>query len=111
MGQQSSSRRAFWLAHIEKWRASGGTLKAYAMANELPVGTFYAAKSAYAREPIGEANQASPAKATFVPVQLSARAAREPITITLPNAVRIQVPSVLSVDEWRTLLGALSAPA
>jgi hypothetical protein len=61
MGQQSSSRRAFWLAHIEKWRASGGTLKSYAMANELPVDTFCAAKSAYAREPIGEANQASPA--------------------------------------------------
>jgi hypothetical protein len=111
MAKQASTRRAFWLAHIGKWQASGGTLKAYALANDLPVGTFYAAKSAYARERANSSTNIPVNRATFLPVQLTPSASREPIRINLINGIRIEVPSALNADDWRALLGALSAQA
>ena len=49
MARQGNPRRDFWLSHLRKWHAQGGTMKAHAQANDLPVDNFYAAKSAYAR--------------------------------------------------------------
>jgi hypothetical protein len=113
MTKQPTARRAFWLAHIGKWQAGGGTLKAYALANDLPVGTFYAAKSAYARELANSSTNTPGNRATFLPVQLRPNVSREPIRICLVNGVRIEVPmsSALNTDDWRALLGALSAQA
>jgi len=111
MAKQVSARRAFWLSHLRKWRAQGGTLKAYALANDLPVGTFYAAKSAYARG-LGKNNRTqapSSPSATFLPVQLTTLASREGFTVSLPNGVRIEVPGTVDPHQWRALLDALRA--
>ena len=108
MANREAPRRAFWLSHLRKWRAQGGTMKAYALANDLPVDTFYAMKSAHARG-LGKSTpaRASVTPATFLPVQLAPTPARESIRVSLPNGVRIEVPGRLEADEWRTLLGAL----
>jgi hypothetical protein len=104
MAKREAPRRAFWLSHLRKWRAQGGTMKAYAQANDLPVDTFYAMKSAHAR---GLSKSTAPA--TLLPVQLATPPARESIRVSLPNGVRIEVPGRLERDEWRTLLDALSS--
>jgi hypothetical protein len=67
-------------------------MKAYAQANDLPVDTFYAIKLAHARGPGKSKSARAPAPATFLPVQLTPPASREPLRATLPNGVRIDVP-------------------
>jgi len=110
MATRGSPRRTFWLEHLAKAHAHGGTLKAYADANQLSAGALYAAKSA-------DKNRAKPTgtKATgaarLLPVQLGAVAPPAPIRIALPSGLRIEVPSTLSVDEWRPLLALLSSSA
>jgi len=111
MAKREAPRRAFWLSHLRKWRAQGGTMKAYAQANDLPVDTFYVMKSAHAR---GLTKRESPPaismrEATFLPVQLAASPARESIRVNLPNGVHIELPGRLEADEWRTLLDALKS--
>jgi hypothetical protein len=83
------------------WRAQGGTMKAYAQANGLPVDTFYAMKSAHARG-LGKSTRAraSAAPATFLPVQLAP--ARGSVRVSVPNGVRMEVLGRLEPDEWRT---------
>jgi len=110
MARQRSPRREFWLSHLRKWRVQGGTLKAYAQANELPIGTFYAAKSTYTRcaaknKAMRSASASAPV-ATLLPVQLAAAHARELTRVNLPNGVCIEVPGRLAPEEWRTLLDA-----
>ena len=110
MARQSSPRREFWLTHLRQWRAQGGTMKAYAQANELSVDNFYAAKSAYSREPMSSQGTGVPkvASVTLLPVQVASRdACDESLRVSLPNGVRIEVPGGVGVEQWRTLLDAL----
>lgn len=109
MAKREAPRRAFWLSHLRKWRAQGGTMKAYAQANDLPVDTFYAMKSAHARG-LGKSTpaRASVAPATFLPVRLAPPPARGSVRVSLPNGVRMEVRGRLEPDEWRTLLDALT---
>jgi len=113
MAKQVSARRAFWLSHLRKWRAQGGTLKAYALANDLSVGTFYAAKSAYARGLGKNKRKQAPSSpsVTFLPVQLTPTASPDGFAVSLANGVRIEVPGTADVRQWRALLGALSPSA
>jgi hypothetical protein len=55
--------------------------------------------------------KATRTKASLLPVQRGAVAPSAPIRIALPNGLRIEVPSALSVDEWRPLLTLLSSSA
>ena len=110
MARQGTPRRDFWLSHLRKWRAQGGTMKAYAKANDLPVDNFYAAKSAYARGLTqGKcAGAMREPQVTLLPVQVAPRAqSREPVTVSLPNGVRTEVPGLVDVQQWRALLDAL----
>ena len=94
---RSTSRREFWLTHLERWREHGGTLKAYAEANGLSVSGLYEARR--------RRTKAAPAeRATLLPVQLSAPPRAELIRIALPNGVLIEVPSGLDGDAWAPLL-------
>ncbi len=106
MARQRSPRREFWLSHLRNWRVQGGTLKAYAQANDLPVGTFYAAKSTYTRCATKNKAMRSASVATLLPVQLAAAHSRELTRVNLPNGVCIEVPGRLAPEEWRTLLDA-----
>ena len=108
MATRESPRRAFWLEHLRRAREQGGTLKAYAEANELTASALYAAKSAYENRPKATHPKAKGA-ARLLPVQLGADTPSASIRIALPNGLRIEVPSTLSVDEWRPLLTLLSA--
>ncbi len=108
MEQHKSSRRDFWLSHLRKWRAQGGTMKAYAQANDLPVGTFYAAKSAYARVQSKRTKAVCEPPVTLLPVQVRpGPQLRESFTVSLPNGVRIEVAGGVDTGQWRTLLDAL----
>ena len=110
MATRESPRRAFWLEHLEQAREHGGPLKAYADANGLSAGALYAAKSAYkARTHSARVNTNGAAR--LLPVQLGAATASASIRIALPNGVRIEVPSTLSVEQWRPLLALLSSGA
>jgi len=110
MATRESPRRTFWLEHLAKARAQGGTLKAYAEANELSLSALYAAKSAYEKRAKTTGVETNGA-ATLLPVQLGASASSALIRIALPNGLRIEVPRTLSVDEWRPLLTLLSSSA
>ncbi len=94
MAKQETPRREFWLSHLAKWRTQGGTLKAYAQANDLPVGTFYAAKSAYARDSNkNKSLRLTPAPSPqFLPVQLAPSESCEPIRVSFPNGIHMEVP-------------------
>ena len=109
MAKREAPRRAFWLSHLAKWRTQGGTMKAYAQANDLPVGTFYAAKSAYARDPDKHkpAPAASSIGARLLPVQLAPPESCAPTRISFPNGVRIELPGPLLPQQWQTLLDVL----
>ena len=110
MAKPGTPRRDFWLSHLRKWHAQGGTMKAYAQANDLPIDTFYAAKSAYARG-LTHSKRAvamSDSQVTLLPVQVAPRAQpREPVRVDLPNGVRLEVPGIVDAQQWRTLLDAL----
>jgi hypothetical protein len=113
MVKREAPRREFWLSHLAKWRTQGGTMKAYAQANDLPVGTFYAAKSAYARDP-GKNKTACPvpsATARFLPVQLAPPQACAPTRISFPNGICIEVPGPLAPQQWQSLLDVLGPGA
>ena len=113
MAKRPAPRREFWLSHLAKWRKQGGTLKAYAQAHDLPVGTFYAAKSAYARAlSKNKPSRSTPAPgAKFLPVQLAPAPASEPIRINFPSGARMEVPVRLEPQHWRTLLEVLGRGA
>jgi hypothetical protein len=98
MAARDTSRRAFWLKHLELWRERGGTLKAYAEANGLSVRGLYDARRS-------RSQVTPPVRATLLPVQLSAGRGSEVIRIALPNGVLIEVPAGLSASEWTPLLG------
>jgi len=107
MSKRGTSRREFWISHLRKWRTQGGTMKAYAQANKLAVGNFYAAKSAYARELTRNDRTATTdgPKITLLPVQRAP--ALESIRVSLPNGVRIEVPGIVNGEQWRALLESL----
>lgn len=107
MATRESPRRTFWLEHLVKAREHGGSLKSYADANGLSAGALYAAKSAYKdrAQPV-RANTSGAAR--LLPIRLSAGEPSAAIRIALPNGLRIEVPSTLSVEQWRPLLALLS---
>ena len=107
MATRGSPRRTLWLEHLAKALAQGATLKAYADANQLSVGALYAAKSDNKNCAKATRTTATGA-ARLRPVQLGAIAPSTPIRIALPNGLRIEVPSTLSVDEWSPLLTLLA---
>jgi len=47
MASRGTSRRQFWLAHIEACAESGGSTKRYAEAHGLAAASLYAARSRY----------------------------------------------------------------
>jgi hypothetical protein len=104
MARRNTSRREFWLGHLERCREHGGTLKAYAEANGLAVAGLYNAKRIRAKA-------TPPARATLLPVQLSTARRAEMIRIALPNGVLIEVPSGLSINEWGPLLRWCGQPS
>ena len=108
MARQGTPRRDFWLSHLRKWRTQGGTMKAYAQTNDLPVDSFYAAKSAYARELTQRkcAGAVREAQVTLLPVQVAPRP-HESVTVSLPNGVRLDVPGLVDARQWCALLEAL----
>lgn len=115
MAKRAAPRREFWLSHLAKWRTQGGTMKAYAQAHDLPVDTFYAAKSAYARgltkkKPSHSTPMPTPA-ARILPVQLAPPQSCEPIRINFPNGVRMEIPGRLESQHWHTLLEVLGRQA
>ena len=90
-------------------------MKAYAQAHDLPVGTFYAAKSAYARgltkkKPLRSTPMPRPG-ARILPVQLTPPQSPELIRISFPNGVRMEVAGRLESQHWRTLLEVLGRGA
>jgi len=97
MAARDTSRRAFWLKHLELWGERGGTLKAYAEANGLSVTGLYRARRSRAKA-------TPPARATLLPVQLTAGRRAEVIRIALPNGVLVEVPAGLNASEWAPLL-------
>ena len=107
MAKRGTSRREFWISHLRRWRAQGGTMKAYAQANGLSVGTFYAAKSAYSRGGPENKSAAVPVepKVTLLPVHRVT--APESIRVSLPNGVCIEVPGIVDGGQWRALLESL----
>ena len=114
MAKREAPRREFWLSHLTKWRTQGGTMKAYAQAHDLPVGTFYAAKSTYARVPSKKKPpRSAPAPgARFLPVQLAPPPEPStPVRISFPNGSRIEVLGQLEQQQWRTLLEVLGGSA
>lgn len=97
MAARDTSRRAFWLKHLELWRERGGTLKAYAEANGLSVTGLYGARRSRAKA-------TPPARATLLPVRVTGGRCTEVIRIALPNGVLIEVPAGLNASEWAPLL-------
>ena len=107
MAKRGTSRREFWISHLNKWRAQGGTMKAYARANDLVVGNFYTAKSAYGGDlPSGKhMDTVGRAKVTLLPVHRAP--VSDLIRVSLPNGVRIEVPGIIDGEQWRALLDSL----
>jgi hypothetical protein len=78
-------RQQFWLEHIEAARRNGQTLKQYAKAHGLAVGSLYNARSVFKRTKRKQAI----APSAFVPVRIEAAAA--PIRCRLQHAAGWQL--------------------
>lgn len=103
MATRRTTRRDFWLGHLRKWRAQGGTLKAYAQANGLAVGSLYAANSGGAGARSKKTSSPAPT-VTLLPIEVSPREARGVIRVSLPSGVLLEIPGDLSAADWQPLL-------
>lgn len=79
MVDRLTGRQRFWFEHLERARASGETLKAYAQAQGISLSRLYNASSRLTRSDLPKDKASSGKKlsrAAFVPVRLSATAPR-----------------------------------
>jgi len=78
-----TKRQQFWLEHLMRCRESGQSLKAYAQANGLSVGTFYS----YSKQYKGKASSG------FARVEPTPRATAAPLLcrVALPNGVTVEL--------------------
>jgi len=70
-------RRSYWRDHIEQWRQSGQSKRAYCRAQELNPASFYRWQ--------GKLDDAPKETPGFIPVRLTKGTARYPIEVTLAH--------------------------
>ena len=102
-----------WLEHLRAWREQGGSLRAYALANELSVSGLYTARRVLAKRGAwpdrSEQTLDSPAP-KLVPVQVTSllAAAPSPFRVLLPNGAVVEVPQQADPARCRALLACVS---
>jgi len=105
---ERGTRRAFWLAHIERAREQGVTLKAYSQTHDLSLSQLYAHSSAQRRG--GQAPAAVSASSTansaprWLPVQLKRESSEAAIRVRLASGATIELARDVSPEHWRVLL-------
>ncbi len=102
-------RQQFWLEHLRACAEQGLSLKAYAQANDLPVGALYAAKSALKRRGFVADNAPPAVAASFVPVRIAR--AEAVFRVLLPNGIVVEVPEHADAAACRELLAGASTLA
>jgi len=109
MAKGSTSRREFWISHLNKWRVQGGTMKAYAQANDLAVGSLYEARR---RARAGERAQEQPAPSgvSFLPVRVAREAREEAVRVRLPNGIVVTVPLDVESSAWSSVRELFGTP-
>jgi hypothetical protein len=105
---ERGTRKAFWLAHIERAREQGVTLKAYAQAHELSLHQLYAHSSAQREGAQAPRTDSAPSTANsaprWLPVQLKRESSEAAIRVRLASGVTIELARDVSPEHWRVLL-------
>ncbi len=108
-----TARQREWLSHLEAWRERGGTLKAYASANELSVSGLYSARRVLEQHGVwpsrarNETREVTPPK--LVPVRLtSVLPVPAMYRLVLPSGVILEIPEHADPARCRVLLASVS---
>ena len=103
--EQGEARAAFWQQHIEQWRLSNQTQKAYCQEHDLDYHRFGYWLRRTVPRPTNQqvANKAS----VFVPV-INRQASSAGLSLILPNGVVLQGIDSDNLSVVRQLLGTLS---
>ena len=87
-----TEKQAYWKTHLEAARSFDGSLVDYARAHDLSAKKLYVYKTQLCK--LEEASGVS----GFVKVTPPAAKASSPVTVSLPNGVRLTVPSLDVAD-------------
>ena len=108
-----SSKRRFWLQHIEAWRTTDLSQTEYARQHQLSIKSFSYFRRRYAREP--QPPQPETVKAALLPVHIAPEvtAKSEPsdtgISLTCPRGFRIELTTGFDPLVLRQVLNILEA--
>ena len=83
-----TEKQAYWKTHLEAARSFDGSLVDYARAHDLSAKKLYVYKTQLRK--LEEASEVS----GFVKVTTPAAKTSSPVTVSLPNGVRLTVPSL-----------------
>ncbi len=84
-----TEKQAYWKTHLEAAQSFDGSLADYARAHDLPVKKLYVYKTQ-----LSKVEDAPVVAAGFVQVTTPSVKASSPITVSLPNGVRLTLPSL-----------------
>jgi len=84
-----TEKQAFWKGHLEAAQSFEGSLADYARAHELSAKKLYSYKTRILRR-----EATAEASTGFVKVMSQAVASLSPVTVTLPNGVRLTLSDI-----------------
>ena len=84
-----TEKQTYWKNHVEAARSFDGSLADYARAHDLQVKKLYVYKTQ-----LRKLEEASAVSAGFVKVTSPAVKSSSPVTVSLPNGVRLTLPSL-----------------
>ena len=84
-----TEKQAYWKTHLKAAQSFDGSLADYARAHDLQVKKLYVYKTQ-----LGKLKQARVVSADFVKVTTPTEKASSPVTVSLPNGVRLTLPSL-----------------
>ena len=106
---EAGKRQAFWQDHLRRWERQGGTLKEYARANGLAVGSLYEARRRARASERGQ-EQPTPSGVSFLPVSVAREAREEAVQVRLPNGIVVTVPLDVEASAWSSVRELFGTP-
>lgn len=101
-----TDKQRFWLAHIQACERAGQSMRQYADAHALAVGTLYSWKATLQR--LGVLDAASPSPALFQQAQLIEHSHTGQCRLALPTGLSLEFDSAVDPDWVAALIRALA---
>lgn len=104
VAEDDGAKSRFWQQHLDAWKISGLTQRAYSREHDLPIARFtYWKSKSHPNTPVAKGN-----KTDFVPVRLDT--IQSSVRLRHPSGVIVECPAGTDVIWLRSLMGFNSAP-